>query len=127
MTDKRVLYSMSIIIVIIASIIILAPSRQNPTDCMIAKQYYDISPNMFGGSFDTFLENRYRTFRIISSRDFMSDPMYAFAIFHPERESRHVYYEHYISKSNKLYSTKSLHISFKEWKGGRQITCNDIN
>ncbi len=115
-------------VVAIATITVLLfmeSNRTYPTDCEIARIVYDEYPDPLG-SFDEFLEERFRTYGIESPGGLFSNPIYSFALFYPKEISiKFESYDYQISRGGKLYSKITLSILQEEWESGQKINCNN--
>ncbi len=115
-------------VVIIAAVLLSGPNHTRPTDCGIARIWYETHAKTITDvdSFETFLEERFRTGDIVSPGGLFTGPEYSVAIHYPQTDRAKVY-DFQISRDGTLLSLRSISISLQEWSRHRKITCDDTN
>lgn len=114
-------------VVIITFLLYSKANYTPPTDCEIARTWYEISTNPVD-TFKIFLENRFRSFGIIDSGGLFSYPRYNVAIRYPDRNKFRIKsYRFFVSRDGAFSSQLSISISQEEWGRGRRITCESIH
>ena len=109
----------------VAVFLVLTGDRTLPTDCEIAKFFYNPNEDK---SFEIFLEEQFRLFGVIEPGGWFSDPRYSFAIYHPNIEgNRYKGYRYLISRTGTPHSRMAISISKEEWESGNRVKCDEVS
>lgn len=120
---RKVVLAFAIVLAIGATYLVSTAKRHIPTDCEIAKFFYNPKE---ASSFESFLEKQFRVHGVIDPGGLFVDPHYSFFIYHPYKESnRYKGYEYLISRSGTPHSRKAISISKDSWDAGTRIRCEE--
>lgn len=130
---NKILVRRALLFLLVSAVVITAVSMYSkmtyiqPTDCEIARIWYDINPNT-ADSFEMYLEEQFRIGDIVEMRGLFKGPRFSIAIRHPDNDNLRLKgYDFLISREGEIYSQRSISITIEEWSWHRKIICRDAH